>query len=88
MSKNVNLYVPQDCQAYFLFFLSDFSDISKVSYYLSQLEKKNMYSLGLAMGLDYVKLKDMMDSVTFKHDVIAAWLRREDNVQTRGAPSW
>ena len=31
-----------------------------------------------------------MDStpVTFHDDVIAAWLRREDYVQTRGVPSW
>ena len=69
-------------------FSSGISDLTEVSHYLSQLEKKNMYSLGLAMGLNYIKLKDMIDSMTFRHDVIAAWLRREDDVLTRGAPSW
>ena len=42
------------------------------------------------MGLNYTKLRHMMDSapVTFNDDVIAAWLIREDDVETRGAPSW
>ena len=68
----------------------DDSDHFEVSYYLFPLVKENMCSLGLAMGLNYTKLRHMMDSapVTFNNDVIAAWLRREDGVQTRGVPSW
>ena len=74
----------------FLSFPLDDSNHFEISNYLYPLVKQNMYSLGHVMGLDYTKLRHIMDSapVTFNDDVIAAWLRREDNVVTRGAPSW
>ena len=40
------------------------------------------------LGLAQPKVKRMMDSTTFLDDVIAAWLRKEDNVKEKGEPSW
>ena len=52
------------------------------------MEKKHIYDLGLVLGLTQTKVKAMMDSDTFLDDVIAAWLRKEDNVKEKGEPSW
>ena len=40
------------------------------------------------LGLAQPKVKRMMDSTTFLDDVIAAWLRKEDNIKEKGEPSW
>ena len=40
------------------------------------------------MGLTQTKVKGMMNSETFLDDVIAAWLRKEDDVTEKGEPSW
>ena len=52
------------------------------------MEKKHIYDLGLVLGLTQTKVKEMMDSATFRDDVIAAWLRKEDSVKEKGEPSW
>ena len=60
-----------------------------ISDYLHGLQKKEIYQLGLVLGLKHTKLKDKMDtSLVFLEDVIAAWLREEDYVKERGEPSW
>ena len=46
------------------------------------------HDLGLVLGINQHKTKAMMDSSTFVDDVIAAWLRREDQVKKKGEPSW
>ena len=33
-------------------------------------------------------MKNMMGSQTFRDDMIAAWLQREDQVVRRGVPTW
>ena len=51
------------------------------------MEDGHMYNLGLVLGLRQDKVKKMMDtSNTFRDDVIAAWLRKEDRVKEK--PSW
>ena len=52
------------------------------------MEEKQIYDLGLVMGLTQTKVKGMMKSKTFLDDVIAAWLRKEDSVKEKGEPSW
>lgn len=60
-----------------------------ISDYLHGLQKKEIYQLGLVLGLNHTKLKDKMDtSLVFLEEVIAAWLREEDYVKERGEPSW
>jgi len=57
-----------------------------VTDFLLGLEKHHIYHLGLVLGLNQRRVKSMMDSsTTFLDDVIAAWLRREDQVRV---PTW
>ena len=63
-------------------------DLLQITNYLLNMEKYHIYNLGLVMGLAQPKLKTMRDSDTFLDDVIAAWLRKEDNVKKMGEPSW
>ena len=56
-------------------------DLTDVTDYLLPLEKIHIYNLGLVLGISQHKTKAMMDSSTFLDDVIAAWLRREDQVK-------
>ena len=63
-------------------------DLFDIRYCLRGLEKNHIYDLGLALGLSQRKVKIMRDSETFIDDVLAAWLRKEDDVEKRGVPSW
>ena len=57
--------------------------------YLKVLDKTHIYNLGLALGLAQQKVRWMRDtSDTFLNDVLAAWLRREDDVKKKGTLSW
>ena len=53
-----------------------------------QMEKTDIYNLGLILGLSQHKVKAKKDTDTFLDDVITAWLRKEDQVIKRGEPSW
>ena len=44
--------------------------------------------MGLTLGLHYDHLKNMKDSETFRDDMIAAWLKKEDQVTKQGVPTW
>ena len=63
-------------------------DLTDITDYLLPMEKTHIYNLGLVLGISQHKTKAMMDSSTFLDDVIAAWLRREDQVKKKGEPSW
>ena len=63
-------------------------DLVDITDYLLPLEKTHIYNLGLVLGISHHKTKAMMDSSAFLDDVIAAWLRREDQVKIKGEPSW
>ena len=63
----------------------DFFDVTE---YLVDMEKTDVYHLGLVLGLSQRKLMAKIDSRTFLDDVISAWLRKEDQVIKRGEPSW
>ena len=52
------------------------------------LEKTDVYNLGLVLGLSQHKVKAKKDSDTFLDDIITAWLRKEDQVIKMGEPSW
>ena len=51
---------------------------------LLEMEKNQIYELGLVLGLNHTKLTSKMDSLTFLEDVIAAWLCQEDYVKMWG----
>ena len=42
----------------------------------------------MVLGINQHKTKAMMNLDTFLDDVIAAWLRREDQMKKKGGPSW
>lgn len=63
-------------------------DLLEVTYYMLDLQQNDMYNLGLVLGLNQPRLKDMKASDTFRDDAIAAWLRREDQVNEKGVPKW
>ena len=63
-------------------------DLISITDYLLEMEKNHIYNLGLILGLKQTKVKTLKDSDTFLDDVIAAWLRKEDQVRKNKEPSW
>ena len=63
--------------------------IFEISGYLWELDRQNFLHLGLCLGLRYSSIMDMIHSETYRADVIAAWLQRQDDVdQKTGVPTW
>ena len=63
-------------------------DVYEVTNYLLNLGQTDIYNLGLTLGLNQPRVRKMKDSETFRDDVIAAWLQKEDQVTRRGVPTW
>ena len=63
-------------------------DFLEITEYLIDLEKTDVYNLGLVLGLSVHKVKARKDSDTFLDDIITVWLRKEDQVIKMGEPSW
>ena len=57
----------------------------EITDYLFELDKTHIYHLGLVLGLSRHRVKEMEDSKTFLDDMIAAWLKKVDQV---GVPTW
>ena len=50
------------------------------------LDDQQIVQVGLALGMNYAKLKRMR---SLPGDMVAAWLRREDDVlEVSGVPTW
>ena len=65
------------------------SDVFEICGYLHGLDKRSIFSLGLCLGLNYAKVEDMLQSPTYREDIIAAWIQRQDQVlQKSGVPTW
>ena len=64
------------------------SDLLDITDYLLSLGETHIYNLGLALGLSQLRLRGLMKSNMFLDDVIAGWLRREDDVMKKGDPTW
>ena len=63
-------------------------DLLDVTDYLLNLKQTDIYYLGLTLGLTHPHLKNMESSNTFRENMIAAWLQKEDQVTKRGMPTW
>jgi len=61
-------------------------DFLEITEYLIDLEKTDVYNLGLVLGLSRRKVVAKMESKTFLDDIITAWLQKEDQVKEE--PSW
>jgi len=66
----------------------DDDDFLEITEYLIDLQKTDVYNLGLVLGLSHHKVAAKMNSKTFLDDIITAWLQKEDQVIKRGEPSW
>ena len=64
------------------------NDLLDVTDYLVELGDVDIYDLGLTLGLNQLHLQNLKASPTFRNEVIAAWLLKEDQVTERGAPTW
>lgn len=63
-------------------------DLLEVTNYLLDFGKTDIHNLGLSLGLNYPHLTKMGGSETFRDDMVAAWLQKEDQVLKQGVPSW
>ena len=63
-------------------------DLADITSYLHPLSKTAVFYLGLVMGLDYNRLKPLIDSPDFLEDMLAGWLEKVDQVQKTGVPTW
>ena len=57
----------------------------EVCAFLNDIDRKGLIQLGGALGLNFPKLRGMN---LLPGDMVAAWLRREDNVLESGKPTW
>lgn len=60
-------------------------DLNDIICYLHDMDTKQLRSLGLAFGLHHPNISKMEH---FPNDLVAAWLRREENVCLQCPPSW
>ena len=71
-----------------MFRFTAIGDLVDVTDYLLELGDVDLYNLGLILGLNQPRLQNLISSKTFRDDMIAAWLRKEDQVAKRGMPTW
>lgn len=60
-------------------------DLNEIATYLRNLDTNHYVSLGGEFGLFHPKLNRMRH---YPNDVVAAWLRREDDVSNKCRPTW
>ena len=78
-------------QAYIFWLLclhSGIENLVDITTYLHSLGRTAVFNLGLILGLDYNRLKPLIDSPDFLADMLAGWLQRVDQVQKAGVPTW
>ena len=63
-------------------------DLDEVTKYLLDLGNTDIHNLGIALGLYHPHLKNIETSATFRDEMIAAWLQKEDQVTKKGVPTW
>ena len=71
-----------------LFTCVDINDLADITSYLHSLDRTAVFNLGLVLGLDYNRLKAMMDTPIFLQEMLAGWLQRVDQVLKKGVPTW
>lgn len=63
-------------------------DLVDVSTYLLTLQKEQIFSLGLVLGLQITSLNPIRDSFMFLDEMLAAWLQGKDRVNQKGGHTW
>ena len=63
-------------------------DLAEITVYLHPLGRTEVFNLGLVLGLDYSRLKSLVESSNFLNEMLAGWLQRVDHMQKAGVPTW
>ena len=63
-------------------------NLKDITSYLNPLDKTAIIHLGIVLGLNYNRLKTMMDTPTFLNEMLAKWLEGVDQVLQTGVPTW
>ena len=71
-----------------IFLHTGIEDLRDITVYLHLLGRTAVFNLGLVFGLDYNRLKGLIDSLDFLADMLAGWLQGVDQVQKAGVPTW
>lgn len=59
-----------------------------ISFLQGKLTNQELIDVGVALGLDYIRLKNTNTESLFQ-DMVHAWLREDDNVlKESGSPTW
>ena len=67
---------------------SGIENLADITTYLHSLRRTAVFNLGLILGIDYNRLKPLIDSPDFLADMLAGWIQRVDQVQKAGVPTW
>ena len=70
---------------------AELKDMVTVRGYLIDLDKEEIHTLGLILGLHRGTLSNKYEGsskVNYLDDVLTAWLRKQDDVEEKGVPSW
>lgn len=59
-----------------------------ISEYLLALNREQIFSLGLVLGLSFTTLEPVRSSHLFLDEMLAAWLQGKDSVGRRGGHTW
>ena len=72
---------------FFFFFFLEMGDLFDIATYLRDLNTSQLKSLGYALGLHHPNVS-RMDQGHLCYELVAAWLKRDDDVRTRCLPTW
>ena len=69
-----------------------FDDMHEATSYLYDLNKNQIYQLGLSLGLNartLMETRDVAPQSRYLSDMLAAWFRKQDKVSDKsGPPTW
>ena len=69
-----------------MFYFVEMKDLNDVCKFLNDIDQQGLVQLGVALGLNHPKITRMK---VLPEDMVASWLRKEDNVLTMsGEPTW
>ena len=74
-----------------ILFFPVIDDLLAVSGYLLDLDKEQMKTLGLILGLSHLTVANSYEGSTktsYLNDILHAWLLQQDEVEESGSPSW
>ena len=74
-----------------ILFFPGMDDLFAVSGYLLDLDKEQMKTLGVVLGLSHLTVSNSYEGstkISYLNDILRAWLLQQDEVGENGCPSW